>query len=376
MGVIARIEPVRQFSWRPVVVAAILIVALSASIALYAASQRSVSLPPPFGPAPTATSWSPPTATSSPSTSRRRRHARSSRTTRSTSPRSSPPTAARSSSNAPRARTPACGSRMPTGPTRTACSTRPGYEITWSSWSQSGDRLVIVGQGSDSKTVIALVDPDGGEPTLLRPDGRFMAAVHAVRARLPGPGGRPPGCVRPRVPPVLAHGPRRPRQPSTASGVAVSAQPARPVARRVGARLRDLGGRAGDRHEPARAGPRHERGPPDHATGQRDVSAGRPRSSCRTARRSSPTGGPSTASTSWPWCRPTAALAGASVRSAPPMPAARSGSSRRTARPILATYYDNGTSDRKVWQIDVASGVGTELSMPEPDYLSWQRAGE
>lgn len=51
MGVVARTSSISRVPWRPVALAALLIVAATAALALYAGSHRTAPAPPPFGPA-------------------------------------------------------------------------------------------------------------------------------------------------------------------------------------------------------------------------------------------------------------------------------------------------------------------------------------
>ena len=42
---------------------------------------------------------------------------------------------------------------------------------------------------------------------------------------------------------------------------------------------------------------------------------------------------------------------------------------------VFAVYHDDGVDDGKIWSIDVASGEGHELSWAAPEDLTWQRLG-
>jgi dipeptidyl aminopeptidase/acylaminoacyl peptidase len=42
---------------------------------------------------------------------------------------------------------------------------------------------------------------------------------------------------------------------------------------------------------------------------------------------------------------------------------------------VFAVYHDDGVDDHKIWSIDVATGEGHELPWPAPESLTWQRVG-
>lgn len=44
-------------------------------------------------------------------------------------------------------------------------------------------------------------------------------------------------------------------------------------------------------------------------------------------------------------------------------------------RTVFAVYHDNGVDDGRIWSIDVATGQGHELPWPAPEFLTWQRLG-
>ena len=375
MGVIARIEPVREFSWRPIVLAAILIVALSASIALYAASQRSVPLPPPFGPATNGDVLVAPNGDI----------LAFDVTTQATRPVIADngvdiaPVFAPNGREFLFERTTGTDAGMwvanADGTNARRVFDPTGYEVTWSDWSQSGDRLVMVGQTNDSKTVIALVDPDGGAPTLLRPDGRFTAAVLpygrdflVLAAGLPGASGPEshefwrldlddPASLR-----LL------PASPSALNRLALSPDGSELVyatwedGQGIGMNLHVLNlDDNQDRLITALDNETYGWQAPEFLPDGKTIIADRWAVESKYQLALVPADG-------------------SPGRAIGPVRSSDSGSTKWFVSPdgrtVLATYYDNGTSDRKVWQIDVASGVGTELSMSEPDFLTWQRAGQ
>jgi len=373
MGVIARIEPARQFSWRPIAIVAIVVLALSAAVALYAGSRRTAP-PPPFGPAANGDVLVAPDGDI----------LGLDLATGVTRPVIADNAIDVAPEFAPDGRTflferigkdaglwvaNADGSKAhrvfdPTG-----------LELTWSGWSQSGDRLVVVGQGSDETTVIALVDPDGGEPVLLRPDGRFMAAVLpygrdflVLAAGLPGAPGaeshefwrldlKDPAGLR-----------RLPASPAALNRLALSPDGSKLVYATwqdglgIGMNLRvlDLDTNE-DRLITAQGNEAYGWQAPEFLPDGKTIIADRWTADGKYRIGLVPADG----------------SPGLGIG---PVRTSEAGSTKWFVSPdgkiVLATYYDNGTSDRKVWRIDVASGVGTELSMSEPDYLGWQRAGE
>jgi Tol biopolymer transport system component len=367
MGTIARIEPARQVPWRPIVIATVLLLAIAAAVALYAGTQRTVTLPPAIGPAGNGTILTSPNGDI----------AALDLATGETRPLLTDDAPDYGPVYAPDGRTflferrgsaPGIWVANADGSNARRVFDSTGNEVTSSVWSQSGDRVVIVAQ-KGSSTLIALADPNGGQPTLLQPAGRFRAAAK--------PYGRDflilsLGLETPASNEFWKldlQDPTNPRSlgasPHALNWISLSPDGSELVyatwedGLNVGMNLRVLDLDTGeDRLITPTQNDRYGWQTPQFLPDGTTVIADR-------------------------WTidgKYQLALVpadGSPGRGIGPVRDSESGGTTWIVSPdgktVLATYYDNGVSDGKVWQIDVATGEGREIPGSERDDLTWQR---
>lgn len=371
MGVIARIEPARTFPWRPVLVAVLVLVAAAAALALYTGAQRSVTLPPPFGPAAngeTLISSNGDIVALDVATGR-------------TTPRIAADPTDVAPAFAPDGRS-FYFERMGTEPgiwvanadgsnARRVFDTS-GLQLFWVDWSQSGDRLILMGRGGDSRTVITLVDPAGGAPVVIRADRQYQAgAIPFGRNQLilaggiadaPGPEGHqiwrmdlaePTKVEQLAVPPsalnefALSPDGRQLVYATMEDGLGIG----------MNLRVMDLDS-GEDRLVTTVGNDAYGWQSPEFLPDGKAVIAHQ-----------------------WgldgTYQLGIVPLDGGPARGIGPVKGENGVATwfvSPDGKTVLATYADDGVADGVMWQIDVASGAATELAMDKPEYFSWQRA--
>jgi Tol biopolymer transport system component len=371
MGVIARTAPVRQIPWRPIVVAAVLIVLVAASLALYAGS-RPRPLPAPFGPALNGNVLI---------SAKDGDIAAVDLATGVTRPVITGAAYDEAPGFAPDGRSFQFGRTTDdsgiwvagadgTGAHRIFDWT--GFDLVSINWSQAGDRIVATGSDRGAAPVILLIDPVTGAATTLHPNRPFLAAVMAygrdqllLTGELDGYNGF--WLMDPADP-------SNPRQLTSASTFAINEPALSPDGTKfVYATWQDGAGSGANLHVVDLASGIDTR---VTSTGSRALE--------------------------WqaPWFMPDGKSILASRfdnangtfqltlvpadgvgpdRPIGPIRTQHSGGATGYISPdggaILAIYHDNGVEDGKIWSIDVASGVGTELPWAAPEYLTWQRVG-
>ena len=173
MGVVARTAPVRQIPWRPIVLAAVLIVLVAASLALYAGS-RPRELPAPFGPASNGDILISTTDGEIVATDM---------TTGATRPVIAAVARDEAPAFAPDGRSfmfrrttgePGIWVAAADGSGARRVMDTTGYSLQTIEWSADGETIIAVGGDPRLTEVILLIDPGGGATRTLRP-GRDLA---------------------------------------------------------------------------------------------------------------------------------------------------------------------------------------------------------
>lgn len=367
MGVIARIEPARQFPWRALALSALLVLAIAAALTLYAGSQQRKA-PPPFGPASNGEILisgggdvlvvDPATGMTRPVVAGNENDeapmfapdGRSFAFARTTGPDAGLWTAAADGSDA-----------------RRLFDWRP-YTINWV---ETGDRLVVMGTDAQGEDVIAVVDPAATTPTLLRPEQRFEGGMARFgREQLVLAGLDDAGRVGFWL--IDVRDPANPRRLPT-SPFAVAQVTLSPDGSKLAYHTWDDGiGQGGNLHILDL----------DSLEDEVMTTQGA-ETSLWQAPQFLPDGSAVVASR-WnldgTFQLTVVPTAGGPDRGIGPVRTQDGGGADYFVSPdgrtVYAIYHDDGVDDGKIWSIDVASGKGTELPWPAPDYLTWQRIGQ
>ena len=371
MGVIARTAPVRQIQWRPIVIAAVLIVLAAASLALYAGS-RPHPIPAPFGPAANGDILI---------STKDGEIAALDLVTGSTRPVITGKTVDESPAYAADGRTFQFGRTSDDAGIWVADADGSGahrvldffgtYNVEGVDWSQAGDRIVVLAHGTGAEPVVLLIDPATSAMRTIRPGRTFLSAAvpyggdHLLLSdELDG---------NQRYWLMDPDDPTNPRQLAV-SAFAINAPALSPDGTKItyatwndgvgsGANLHVMDLVSGTDTRVTLVGNRQlEWQVPTFMPDGKAILADRFNTANGTFQL-------------------TLVPADGSGPDRPigPVRTQQSGGATMYISPdggtVLAVYQDNGVADGKIWSIDVASGEAKELSWPAPEHLTWQRQG-
>jgi Tol biopolymer transport system component len=370
MGVIARTAPMRQIPWRPIAVAALLVVSLAAAVGIWQGSQHHVSPPPPFGPANNGNVLitqrgdllivDPATGVT---------HDLVTGRDQDDGPLYAPDGRTFTFGRATGDRGVWVANADGTDAHRVFDGT--GYEFDWADWSQSGDRIIAVGQEPAAGSVIAVIDPVAKTSVIVHSSRWYGAAVmpygrdQLVLAGETDDGGNSFFLMDLNDP---EHARQLPVSPFAINQPALSPD----GSQLVYSTWDDGLGTGGNLHvlDLDTAVDRLIT-PSGNATYLWQSPQFMPDGTSILANRWNADG---------TFQLTIVPADGSPDRGIGPVHTQDGGGTSSYISPdgrtVFAAYHDDGANTGEFWRIDVASGQGTLLPMPEPDALSWQRVGQ